>query len=219
MDRPDQDSRAEVNWTMQTTRMKWIAIAAIVVLALLGAFASSPGLAGAAAPPRVTPPAPTCTANGPVTASQTEGPFYKANSPERASLLEPNMGGTRIILAGYVLGRECRPIARAWLDFWQADDRGEYDNTGFRMRGHQFTDAAGIYNLETVLPGLYTGRTRHIHVKVRAGSGPTLTTQIYFPGEARNQSDGIFNASLIATMRDGPSGARLATFSFVIDAR
>ncbi len=190
----------------------------MMFVALL-AFAGVPAPEIAAAAPRVTPSAPTCSANGPVTPSQSEGPFYKPNSPERTSLVEPGMAGTKVTVTGYVLGRDCRPIARAWLDFWQTDDRGEYDNAGFRMRGHQFTDNAGIYYLETVLPGLYPGRTRHIHVKVRTGNGPTLTTQIYFPGESRNQSDGIFNQHLIAAMRDGPGGTRVAAFTFIVDTR
>jgi protocatechuate 3,4-dioxygenase beta subunit len=190
-----------------------------MMVAAFAALAVAATSCPAASAPRATPPPPTCAPNGPATLSQTEGPYYKPNSPERTTLLEPGMGGTRVTLTGYVLGRDCRPVARAWVDFWQTDDRGAYDNTGFRMRGHQFTDSAGIYYLETVLPGLYTGRTRHIHVKVRAGNGPTLTTQIYFPGEERNQRDGIFNPSLIASMRDGPSGTRIAVFNFIIDTR
>jgi protocatechuate 3,4-dioxygenase beta subunit len=128
------------------------------------------------------------------------------------------MTGTRLTLTGYVLGRDCQPIARAWLDFWQANDRGEYDNAGFRLRGHQFTDASGVYYLETVLPGRYPGRTRHIHVKARAPGGPTLTSQLYFPGEARNQTDAIFNPGLVVAMRDG-AGGKVGFFNFVIDTR
>ena len=170
------------------------------------------------AAPRVVPPAPTCAAPARATPSQTEGPFYKANTPQRTSLIEQGMGGTKLIVTGYVLSPDCRPVPGAWLDFWQADDRGEYDNTGFRMRGHQFTDNAGVYYLETVMPGLYTGRTRHIHVKVRAPNGPTLTTQLYVPGEAQNARDGIFNPALVVTMRDAPEG-KIATFNFIVALR
>ncbi len=167
---------------------------------------------------QLVPPTPACSANLSVTPSQTEGPFYKANTPERTSLLEPGITGTRLILTGYVLTSDCKPIARAWLDFWQADDKGEYDNTGYKLRGHQFSDAAGRYTLETVLPGLYPGRTRHIHVKVQAPNHPTLTTQVYFPDEARNQADSIFNRALVVNMQDTASG-KLATFNFVLNIR
>jgi len=167
----------------------------------------------------VTPPAGACTSETRATPSVTSGPFYKSGSPERVSLLEPNMTGTKLIVTGYVLTRgDCKPVARAWLDFWQASDSGVYDNTGYRLRGHQFADAAGLYSLETIVPGLYPGRTRHIHVKVRAPNGPTLTTQIFFPGEARNQNDGIFNRALLADVRDD-TGGKVAAFDFIVDAR
>lgn len=166
------------------------------------------------AAPTVTPPFPTC-ATARVTPSVTAGPYYKPGSPERTSLLEPGMPGTRIAVTGYVLSTLCRPIAGAWLDFWQANDRGEYDNAGYRLRGHQFTNNAGGYFLETVLPGLYPGRTRHLHVKVRAPNGPILTTQLYFPGEQRNHGDAIFNPGLVVTMQDLADG-HVALFNFVV---
>ena len=111
---------------------------------------------------------------------ETEGPYFTPNSPERSSLMETGMAGTLLTLSGLVLTRGCRPVQGALLDFWQADDGGSYDNEGYRLRGHQFTDASGAFRLETVVPGLYPGRTRHIHVKVQAPSEPVLTTQLFF---------------------------------------
>lgn len=127
----------------------------------------------------ITLPAPTCTA---LTPSQTEGPYYLPSTPERHSLLEEGMTGTRLILVGFVLDQNCQPLPNAWLDFWQADANGEYDNAGYRLRGHQFTDSQGRYYLETVLPGLYASRPiEHIHVKVQPEGGAELTSQLYFP--------------------------------------
>ncbi|HZJ23576.1 MAG TPA: hypothetical protein VFD54_09725 [Anaerolineales bacterium] len=124
-------------------------------------------------------PAPTCSA---LTQAQTEGPYYIPNSPEKHSLLEDGLTGTRFILVGYVLDQNCQPLPNAWLDFWQADADGEYDNVGYRLRGHQFTDAQGRYYLETILPGLYSSRPiEHIHVKVRPEGGAEVTSQLYFP--------------------------------------
>ena len=95
------------------------------------------------------------------------------------------MQGTRLILVGYVLDQNCQPLSNTWLDFWQADANGEYDNSGFRLRGHQFTDAQGRYYLETILPGLYSSRPiEHIHVKVRPEGGQEITSQLYFPQQA-----------------------------------
>jgi protocatechuate 3,4-dioxygenase beta subunit len=123
--------------------------------------------------------APTCSA---LTQAQTEGPYYIPNSPEKHSLLEDGLTGTRLILVGYVLDQNCLPQSNAWLDFWQADANGQYDNAGYRLRGHQFTDAQGRYYLETILPGLYSSRPiEHIHVKVRPEGGAELTSQLYFP--------------------------------------
>src|SRR5204862_188663 len=78
----------------------------------------------------------------------------------------------------------------------------EHDNAGFRLRGHQLTDAEGRYRLETILPGVYPGRTRHIHVKAQAPSRPALTTQLYFPGEAGNARDGIFDPELLVAFAE-----------------
>jgi len=147
----------------------------------------------------INPQAPTC--NG-FTLSQTEGPYYTPDTPERHSLYEDGMQGTRLTLVGYVLDGNCQPLANAWIDFWQADANGQYDNSGFRLRGHQFTDDQGRYYLETVVPGEYPGRTEHIHFKVQPRNGNVLTSQLYFPDVAANQSDGIFDPSLIIQIED-----------------
>jgi protocatechuate 3,4-dioxygenase beta subunit len=163
-------------------------------------------------------PTPACGDSGGLTPPQTEGPYFKARSPLRASLLETGVSGTRLVIEGVVLTTACAPIAGAVVAFWQADDRGQYDNAGYRLRGHQLTDGAGRYRLETVVPGLYPGRTRHIHVTVAAPGRPALTTQLYFPGEAANRRDGIFESELIMTLRDG-QGAKHGAFDFVLDVR
>lgn len=167
---------------------------------------------------QILPPTPSCGDEMDVTPAQTEGPYYTPNTPERASLLEPGMEGTRLIVTGYVLTTDCRPVAGALLDFWQADDRGVYDNAGYRLRGHQFTDEEGRYFLETILPGAYAGRTRHIHVKVQPPNQPALTTQLYFPGEPQNEADRVFRPALVVEMQDAGEG-KLATFNFVLEVR
>jgi protocatechuate 3,4-dioxygenase beta subunit len=159
-------------------------------------------------------PTPACGEHG-VTHPQTPGPYFKPQSPLRASLLDPGMPGSRIVVEGTVLGRDCKPVPRALLDFWQADARGDYDNAGFRLRGHQFTDEAGRYRLETVVPGIYPGRTRHFHVNVQAPGRSVLTTQLYFPDEPLNQRDGIFDRDLVMKVRDA-DGGKLAGFVFIL---
>jgi len=157
-----------------------------------------------------------CTSPADLTPVMTEGPYYTANSPERTSLLEEGMEGTKLTLTGYVLDSNCQPVENAWLDFWQADAEGNYDNTGYTLRGHQFTDASGRYTLETVLPGEYSGRTQHIHVKVQAPDGPELTTQLFFPDASGNQTDRIFADALVVNVEETGTEVK-ATFNFVVD--
>jgi protocatechuate 3,4-dioxygenase beta subunit len=168
-----------------------------------------------AAPGTTLAPTPSCTDGDDPTPAQTEGPYFTPNSPERMSLLDGASSGTRLVLTGSVVDTSCRPMARALLDFWQADAQGNYDNSGYRFRGHLFADGDGRFRLETVVPGLYPGRTRHIHVKVQPPGGAVLTTQLYFPGEPRNASDGIFRSACLMDVQDGPEG-KTAGFRFVL---
>lgn len=163
-------------------------------------------------------PTPACGDADDPTLAQTEGPYFTSNSPERVSLIEAGTRGTRLVIEGFVLSTSCQPIARALVDFWQCDDAGVYDNTGYTLRGHQFTGANGRYRLETIVPALYAGRTRHIHVKVQAPGKPVLTTQLYFPGEAANLRDGIYNAALVLEDYRDASGGKAGSFDFVLRA-
>ena len=140
-----------------------------------------------------------------------EGPFYKPGAPRRASLLEPGAKGEKLVLAGVVYSAQCRPVANALLDFWHADESGDYDNAGFRYRGHQMTDAQGRYRLETILPARYPGRPRHIHVKVQAPGRRALTTQLYFPGDA----PAVLQPLMVKIERR--DGALHAEFDFVVE--
>jgi protocatechuate 3,4-dioxygenase beta subunit len=186
-------------------------------LLISGALASAGlGLPKAALAQAELPPTPACRDGDAATARQTEGPFFKPSSPERADLREAGMRGQPVELSGVVLTRGCRPLARALVDLWQADDEGDYDNKGFRLRGHQYTDAEGRYRFRTVVPGAYPGRTRHFHVKVQPPGGRVLTTQLYFPGEAKNRTDGLFRPELLMRVAKA-EGSLAARFDFVLD--
>ena len=151
-----------------------------------------------------------------LTPEETAGPFFRPDSPEKTNFREPGVSGIPVKLTGFVLDPKGNPISTALLDFWHADDRGEYDFRGYRCRGHQFSNAGGRYALETVVPGLYPGRTRHYHVRLQAAHGPILSTQLYFPGEARNESDSLFRADLLLNLRKTATGV-VATFNFVLE--
>ena len=164
------------------------------------------------------PPTPACGADEAPTVRQTEGPFFKPKSPERADLRETGLKGQTIALTGLVLTRSCRPVERALVDLWHADNDGDYDNTGFRLRGHQFTDAQGRYHFVTIVPAFYEGRTRHYHVKVQPPGGRVLTTQLYFPGEPGNRRDGLFRRELLMKVAKA-EGDLAGRFDFVLDMR
>jgi protocatechuate 3,4-dioxygenase beta subunit len=159
---------------------------------------------------------PACDDGDEPTVEQGEGPFFTTNTPERSDLYGDVGGGTKLVLTGTVLATDCRPVEGALLDFWQADDEGNYDTEGYRLRGHQFTDGKGGYELTTVVPAQYSGRTRHIHVKVQAPNGPVLTTQLYFPDEPANDSDGIFSPELVMDVTDDGDDKK-GRFTFVVE--
>ena len=160
-------------------------------------------------------PTPECRDGDEPTPRQGAGPFYTPDTPQRASLLEPGLPGTPLVLVGHVLQTDCQSLAGVLLDFWQADNAGRYDNQGYTLRGHQFTDANGQYRLETIVPGLYPGRTRHIHVRVQAPHARVLTTQLYFPGVSQNERDFIYDPLLLVQALESPQGMK-AQFDFVL---
>ncbi|HWT31516.1 MAG TPA: intradiol ring-cleavage dioxygenase [Propylenella sp.] len=180
------------------------------------------GIAGAlATPPKLAlgqtqlTPTPACDDGDELTPQQTEGPFFTRNSPERSMLREPGMPGTPIALVGYVLTRSCRPVPGALVELWHADDAGVYDNEGYRCRGHTFAAADGSYRFDTIVPGNYPSRTRHFHLKYQARDQPVLTTQLYFPGEPRNDRDGLFTPELLVHLSDEPE--LTARFDTILD--
>jgi protocatechuate 3,4-dioxygenase beta subunit len=195
LDGPDEEAATSIPASAATTQPTAAAIAAAPTLA----------------------PTPACGDDDDApTPAQTEGPFYTPDTPERSSLREAGLAGVPLVVSGAVLATNCQPISGALLDFWHCDDAGQYDNSGFRLRGHQFADDQGRFTLESIMPGLYPGRTRHIHVKVQAPNQPVLTTQLYFPGEEGNARDGIFDPALLMDVTDTGAG-KSARFDFVLD--
>ena len=150
-----------------------------------------------------------------LTPAQTEGPYFTPDSPEKQDFASDVAGGERLTLAGYVLTKNCQPVAKALIELWHADASGTYDNSGYKLRGHQFTDAGGKWWFDTIVPGLYPGRTRHYHLKVQRPGGSLLTTQLYFPNEPGNERDRIFNASLLLDIR-ATSDGKFGRYDFIV---
>ena len=196
---------------------------AVVIAACVGTaaapsatqLATSTAKATATSATQATAAALACTAPAQALVELTEGPYYKANPPQNATLRTASVAGTPLTLTGYVVSTSCQPIANAKLDFWQADGNGNYDNSGYTLRGWQLPDANGAYRLETVIPGLYPGRTEHIHFKVTV-NGKTYTSQLFFPGVAQNEGDSIYSSRMLVTLNTSTSPAT-ATFTFVVN--
>jgi protocatechuate 3,4-dioxygenase beta subunit len=163
-----------------------------------------------------------------LTPAQIEGPYWKPLSPQRSVLREADTRGEPIVITGHVYNQAGEPIAGAWLDFWHADGEANYDNDGYRLRGHQWTGPDGAFRLETVVPSEYDDfltspdgdsrkvyRTAHIHVKVKGPRRTTLTTQLYFPGNDGNTRDSYCEDALLLDIEKTPSG-KVGHFDFVL---
>lgn len=199
-------------------------IAASILVAACGAAVPSPAASAIASTPTAASGATNLTtATAPplacdalvATPAQTEGPYFSAGSPEKSDLREEGMAGTTLVVVGHVVDAACRPIAGAKIDVWQADAAGVYDNAGYRLRGHVFSAADGSYRFTTIVPGIYPGRTEHVHVKVTPPGGATVTTQLYFPGVAQNDGDGIFDPAALVAITEAPDGL-LGVYTFVL---
>src|SRR5438552_3130534 len=140
----------------------------------------------------------------------TEGPFY----PDRLPLDTDNdllivndaltpAAGEITHLGGKVLDAAGSPINNAVIEIWQVDNRGVYlhsrdsarrsRDTNFQGFGRFTTGSTGEYYFRTIKPDPYTGRTPHIHVKVKKAGRELLTTQIFINGHPQNNRDGVFS--------------------------
>ena len=147
------------------------------------------------------------------------GPFYKPNAPAQPGLCASGSGGKeRLVVAGRVLGMpDCRPLAGAMVEVWQADAKGDYSQVGAKsddpeclLRASVLTDAEGRYAFTTILPGEYPGRPRHIHYRVSHKGHATLVTQLYF-GRERGVPE-----TLVVTPAPDDKGVAQATFDITL---
>lgn len=128
-----------------------------------------------------------------ITAEVTEGPYYVSGTRQLVdgNLNYTNLSGSPLKVSGYVYEglTNNKPLANTKIEFWQTDmdgsyhpnangDISKYSDSEIALRGYVTTDENGYYELNTIYPGEYTGRTRHIHVKVTAPGKDTLTTQL-----------------------------------------
>jgi protocatechuate 3,4-dioxygenase, beta subunit len=130
--------------------------------------------------------------------------------------------GEQIIVHGYVLDGNGRPVRNTLVEVWQANAGGRYRHRNdtyiapidpnFGGCGRMLTDDNGHYFFRTVKPGAYPFRNRvnswrpaHIHYSVfGSGFAQRLITQMYFEGDALLPHD-----SILATIPDKSAAERL----------
>ena len=145
-----------------------------------------------------------------LTPAQTPGPFYPGESLFHADndlTQVPGQGraqGQIVYVKGRVVDQNCKPIANATVEIWQACASGKYNSAkdpnpapldhGFKYWAEASTDANGEYMFKTIIPGEYPAdtdwiRPPHIHFKVSHLGHRELVTQMYFKGNPRNERD------------------------------
>jgi protocatechuate 3,4-dioxygenase, beta subunit len=171
-----------------------------------------------------------------VTPAQTEGPFYPVALP-RDSDFDLLRNGTLAYargqptwVEGSITDLRGKPLSGAVVEIWQCDESGHYHHPGdggradpaFQGFGRVVADADGNYRFRTIRPVAYSGRTPHIHFKVKLGTRELLTTQLYVAGDPLNERDGLWRrlgveerAAVTVPFQAGADGLR-ANFPIVI---
>ncbi|WP_196863480.1 MULTISPECIES: protocatechuate 3,4-dioxygenase [unclassified Polaromonas] len=172
------------------------------------------------------------------TPGQTEGPFYPVALPADTDfdLLRNGKAsysrGQAAWVEGTVLDTAGRPVSGAMVEIWQCDQAGHYHHPGdggradpaFQGFGRVTVDSDGRYRFRTLRPAAYSGRTPHIHVKVRLERRELLTTQLYVADDAGNERDFLWRrlnaqdrAALTVPFVPGADGLR-AHFPIIVQA-
>lgn len=150
------------------------------------------------------------------TPSNPEGPYYKEDAPYK-EVFGKDLEGQRFHLRGKVVDQNCNPIEGAVIDLWHTDSSGDYDHSGYVLRGKIETDSDGTYFLDTVFPEKYSEagvmRPRHIHLKVWIADESSLTTQLYFENDPDRD---IFVKDDLVLKVDEKNNVKTSTYDFVI---
>ncbi len=130
------------------------------------------------------------------TRATTTGPFYVGNSPEAMNINLLGVAGAPMRVSGTVLGGADgqTPLAGARLELWHCDGDGHYhpedngDIARYRaeeinLRGQVATGADGHFAFDSIVPGHYGNRRRHLHWRLVADGHRPLVTQTYWLDE------------------------------------
>jgi protocatechuate 3,4-dioxygenase beta subunit len=155
------------------------------------------------------------------------GPYYRAGAPSRTTLSDPGEPGDPLHISGRVLGPDGGPLAGALIEVWHADAHGDYDMTApgkprdarvFHLRGVLRARPDGAFAVDTITPGLYGARARHVHFFVHSDGYEPFATQAYFPDDARVATDRIAKRANVMPTRAAERG-RAARFTMALRRR
>jgi protocatechuate 3,4-dioxygenase beta subunit len=222
----------ETRWSVLSRRQALTVIGAAGAVSLVGLGRRGRALAASCA----------------TTPSETEGPYWVDELLQRTDItVDPSDGsvkpGVPLQLNINVLRTDdsCAPAAGVQVNVWHCDAGGLYSDEAANgtigkkfLRGYQVTDANGAVRFTTIYPGWYSGRTIHIHFRIRTFDGSTttynFTSQVYFddtvsdqvlaasPYDTRgtrnttNSNDTIYQAATLLTLVADGSGGYVGTY-------
>ncbi|MCX5379382.1 intradiol ring-cleavage dioxygenase [Streptomyces sp. NBC_00091] len=167
------------NGTFPTSRRALLLTAGSAGIAALTAACARPAAPGRAAPAPSGGATPGCV----LAVGAGAGPNYVGRGRTRSDITEGRPGvPLRLELTVVRVAKDCRPLAGAAVDIWQADSAGVYsEGKDTYLRGVQVTDGSGRCVFRTIVPGWYAGLAPHIHFKVRPDAHTETTSQFFLP--------------------------------------
>ena len=126
-----------------------------------------------------------------------EGPYWVDGLPERSDVRTDSTTGNvqpgLPLYLGLTISQlsdsapyTMTPLVGARVDIWNANAQGVYSDEASEsttainsLRGYQITNSHGVVNFLTIYPGWYSGRTPHVHIRIRLYNSAGTQTYNY----------------------------------------
>lgn len=144
---------------------------------------------------------------------------FREGSPNKASFVDDAVEGERFLFSGRVLSIDCTPLSGVLIDFWHADQDGNYDSTGYRFRGWQVADSSGRFSLQTIMPSGYGGAAPHVHVHIHGTQGIILQSAAFFPSSSDfNRAPPFIDYAMEGRLKRDNGGMLCGEYNFIVDS-